>query len=284
MAQIRTTPSDPETGETYGPAPLSVDFDASGSTDPENEALSYEWDFGDGGDTASGPNASHTYQTAGAYTATLTVTDERGNADTASTTVYAGNDGPPRPVIDSITVGGEAKDTFEVGQQISLQGSSAPDANGPVELRWNVIRHHTAPNTHAHAYEEFGDGTASFDAPAPEDLLSTGPEGNYLQVVLTATDSQGLSRTVSRDLRPETTDVRFSTSPNGFFVTVGGERVRAPRTLLLWEGSTLNVYAPPQTNDGRRYVFSRWSDGGASRHEIVVPEEDAGYIAGFKRK
>lgn len=57
-------------------------FDASASTDNVG-VLSYSWNFGDGS-TATGATASHVYSTAGAYTATLTVTDGAGNSATAT--------------------------------------------------------------------------------------------------------------------------------------------------------------------------------------------------------
>jgi PKD repeat protein len=50
----------------------SVDFTADATTD--GLALTYEWDFGDGG-TGTGQNPSHTYATAGTFDVTLTVTD-----------------------------------------------------------------------------------------------------------------------------------------------------------------------------------------------------------------
>ncbi|WP_432081397.1 S8 family serine peptidase [Streptomyces sp. WAC 04229] len=63
------------------------DFDASGSTDPDGDIASYAWDFGDGGKD-TGVTASHRYPAAQQnFTATLTVTDRTGHADTASRTV-----------------------------------------------------------------------------------------------------------------------------------------------------------------------------------------------------
>ena len=66
-----------------------INFDASGSYDPDGTIVSYEWDFGDG-DTATGVTTSHAYSSAGMYTVTLTVTDDDGNTDTATAikTVY----------------------------------------------------------------------------------------------------------------------------------------------------------------------------------------------------
>lgn len=68
---------------TEGSAPLEVRFDASSSTDPDGNIVSYDWDFGDG-NTGSGRIVTHTYETPGAYTPSLTVTDDRGATHTAT--------------------------------------------------------------------------------------------------------------------------------------------------------------------------------------------------------
>lgn len=57
--------------------PATVGVDGQNSTDPDGTIQAYAWDFGNG-KTASGPTASYTYQTAGRYTITLTVTDNDG--------------------------------------------------------------------------------------------------------------------------------------------------------------------------------------------------------------
>jgi PKD repeat protein len=68
---------------TSGVAPLTVEFDASGSNDTDGSIVSYAWNFGDGAyDTGS--TLSHTYTASGTYTVMLTVTDDDG--DTGSTT------------------------------------------------------------------------------------------------------------------------------------------------------------------------------------------------------
>jgi len=48
---------------------------------------SYEWDFGDK-DTSTSEYPTHTYNTAGSYTVSLTVTDDRGNTDTETRDEY----------------------------------------------------------------------------------------------------------------------------------------------------------------------------------------------------
>lgn len=56
---------------------LTVSFSGAASSDPDGNALSYAWDFGDG-TAGAGATPSHTYAAAGAYTATLTVSDGLG--------------------------------------------------------------------------------------------------------------------------------------------------------------------------------------------------------------
>jgi PKD repeat protein len=57
--------------------------DASGSSDPDGDALTYRWDFGDGA-VDSGVNVSHEYAASGVYIVTLTANDgELQSTDTA---------------------------------------------------------------------------------------------------------------------------------------------------------------------------------------------------------
>lgn len=81
-------------------ANCEVFFDGSASRDPDGGALTFEWDFGDGG-TGSGMRPAHTYQEPGTYTVTLTVTDDSGtNCGTASDTLVIEANEQPVPVID----------------------------------------------------------------------------------------------------------------------------------------------------------------------------------------
>ena len=66
-----------------GLAPLTVNFNATGSKDSDGTISSYSWRFGDSG-TGNGSTVQHTYQSAGTYTAQLTVKDNDGSTDTAA--------------------------------------------------------------------------------------------------------------------------------------------------------------------------------------------------------
>ncbi len=80
----------PYEGQEGSPVPLS----AAGSSDPDGDAITYEWDFGDGS-TGTGVEPSHTYADNGTYVVSLTVTDARGVTSAAAvTTAVIGNVAP----------------------------------------------------------------------------------------------------------------------------------------------------------------------------------------------
>lgn len=62
---------------SYGQAPLNVQFNASCSSDPDGNGLTYTWDFGDGG-SGSGQFTDYWFYFQGFYQVQLTVTDPSG--------------------------------------------------------------------------------------------------------------------------------------------------------------------------------------------------------------
>ncbi len=73
-----------EATPSSGTAPLTVVFDATDSSDPDGDTLSYSWNFGDESDSATGETVIHTYQTTGLFQATLEVDDGNGAMSNAS--------------------------------------------------------------------------------------------------------------------------------------------------------------------------------------------------------
>lgn len=71
---------------TSGEAPLTVEFNASSSVDPDGTIDSYEWEFGDGF-SGSGETTTHTYHEGGDYQVNLAVTDDDGKTDYAQQTI-----------------------------------------------------------------------------------------------------------------------------------------------------------------------------------------------------
>jgi PKD repeat protein len=94
------------TSATSGEAPHNVDFDGTHSYDLNGNRLivSHDWDFGDG-NSGTGIYPSHTYMSAGNFTATLTVTDDEGG--TGSDTVVITVSTPPPPAETDHLASGE---------------------------------------------------------------------------------------------------------------------------------------------------------------------------------
>ena len=261
---------------TSGPAPLTVNFNGSASSDPDGDTLTYDWDFGDGTAHSSSASPSHTYTAAGTYTAALHVSDGRGGQDSATVRIDAGNT-PPVPTIDSPT----PTDRFAVGQVMTLNGHATDAQDGTLPssaLTWTVIKHH---DTHVHPFlpPTAGNGI-QITGPDPEDIAAT--TTTYLELQLTATDSRGLSQTVTQELRPKLVDMTFTTSPPGLGLTLNGIPITTPRTQVSWEAWNLNVKASTQSDSsGRPLAFASWSDGGAASHTITTPASPASYTATF---
>lgn len=71
--------ADPESG----PAPLTVQFDGTGSSAPDDTITDYYWDFGDG-DTSRQAQPIHVYTAGGTYTVTLRAVTAGGVEGTAT--------------------------------------------------------------------------------------------------------------------------------------------------------------------------------------------------------
>jgi glucose/arabinose dehydrogenase len=272
------------TGPNYGSLPLTVKFDGSASQDPDGDTpLSYIWKFGDGSPTVetTTPTTSHTYNTtpsAGFYTAELKVRDARGALSAAATVkVFPGN-GPPSVTIESPA----SSKLFKVGEQIVLQGSATDLQDGQLPdsaLSWEVRQWHNG--SHFHPFTSGTGNNVMFNTPGPEDLFATGA-GNYLEIRLTATDSKGLSETVTQELQPHRVNVTFASQPSGLSLQVNDETFTTPRTLVSWEGYKLNATAPsPQSLSETTYVFSSWSDGGAQSHDVITEAQPSTYTATY---
>ena len=271
VAVISATP-------TYGAAPLTVNFSATGSNDPDGDTLTYEWNFGDGSAHASGAQVSHQYSK-GTYIAALTVRDPYGGVSSATQRIDSGNT-PPVAAISAPAAGFR----FRAGEQITLRGSATDPEDGtlpPARLRWTVLLHH---NSHTHPYAGPSSGNSlAITAPPPEDLAAT--TTSYLEVRLTATDSQGLSSTITRELRPTLVNITFDTVPAGRTLVINNTTFTAPKTFVSWENYALTIDSPAQRDgSGNWIVVTGWADGPVAtpaRRTIQTPATATTYTATF---
>ena len=168
IAIINATP-------TNGNAPITVNFDASESTD-DNEISSYSWDFGDG-TNGTGINISHTYTSVNTFTVILTVTDAAGLMDTATIEIVVSQDNTgnlaPDAVASATPMNGEAP------LLVNFDASSSTDDNGIILYTW-----------------DFGDGSTGTGQNPSHTYTSIGT----LNVILTVTDAEGLTDTTTLEI------------------------------------------------------------------------------------
>jgi glucose/arabinose dehydrogenase len=266
-----------------GNAPLTVQFSGAGSTDPEGGALTYAWDLdGDGAyDDSTIVNPTWTYSTPAAVPVGLRVTDPGGLSATTTVTVTVGNPPSSAPVvtIDNPT----ASTQWSVGQTIPFAGhaTDAQDGTLPASaLRWQLtLQHCTSPtNCHAHNVQSWtGISSGSFVAPDHE-------YPSFLDLTLTATDSDGNATSQTVRLSPRTVVLTFQSNPSGARLVVGGVEQVAPFTRTVIVGSNNSISAPSPQNLflGLPFRFSNWSDGGAQSHNITAPATPTTYRANFR--
>ena len=169
----------------------AVTVNGSSSTDPDGEALTYAWTFGDGG-TATGVSASHTYAGPGTYDISLTVTDPRGGTNTKTVSYVVAANQAPTANFTATASGVNA---------VSVNGGSSTDPDGDsLTYAWT-----------------FGDGGTATGVSASHTYA--GP-GTY-DISLTVNDGRGgtNTKTVSYVV-PDDPDPGAPTLANGQLVSI----------------------------------------------------------------
>ncbi len=259
-----------------GNRPLTVTFDAAGSSDPDpGDLLISEWDLdGDGDfDDSTARRPQRTYLHGGTYAVSLRVTDTSGAVDTDSLTVTVTS--TPVASIASPLPGPR----WTVGDTIGFSGSATDEEDGALPaaaLDWSAVAIHCAAGG---ACEEQAigawPGTASGSFAAP-DL----PYPAHLVIRLTAADSDGETHTDSVRLDAQPANLALTSNPAGATVLVNGTPVTTPATEQVIANSHSDLSVPsPQTFGNVTHRFSSWSDGQARAHSVLVPAAGAAHEA-----
>jgi PKD repeat protein len=239
-------------GETF-------EFDGSSSSDADGDDLDYTWDFDDG-TTSTNRKPAHVFEEPGKYDVILMVTDTAGLAQQSSMVITIGK--PPTVTISSPLEG----DEFYVGQIFQLKGAAFDFQGNRLDdskLTWEVRKHHA---DHYHPFLDPTDGNdvILFPAPEPEDFFAS--TNSYLQVILKATDSDGLTTEVDRLIQPWKVNVDIESVPPGIEVSVDLYPLVTNDQIVSWKDHKLNVLAKDQPP----YKFQSWWDGNTQRERKIT--------------
>ena len=172
LVDVNSSPAADISAEDIACVGESMKFNGAKSTDPDNDKLTYTWDFGDG-TTASAANVKHAYAKGGTYKATLFVDDGKNSDCSGSTKMHYVNVNTP-PVAEA---GPDLLICVTDKVEFDATESYDPD-NDNLVYTW-----------------DFGDGTT---AKGPKTSHIYRDIGTY-KVVLTISDDSGTECNVSQD-------------------------------------------------------------------------------------
>ena len=240
-------------------------FNASKSSDPDGDILTYSWDFGDGR-KATQPNPRVSYPVAGQYSVQLKVTDPEGAISQTDATISVGT--LPTAVMESPAYG----EQFTVGQVLRLKGRGK-DSNGrPIpdsQIFWEVRQIH---GNHFHPFLDLvaGNNFNLQPAPPPEDHLAA--ENSFLKIYMHVVDSNGLTKSIPRNIYPNKVSIDIdSKTRRGLKVLTDGFAVITPATITSWQNHTMTLSVSDQGN----FVFESWNIGGGRTTKYLVPKAAA---------
>jgi glucose/arabinose dehydrogenase/PKD repeat protein len=179
----------------FGASPLSVSF-TNTSVDPEGQALTHQWDFGDGtGSVEAAPTHVFTADGPTTFSVRLTVTDPAGAAADTVLTISVNNT-PPEVEITSPRAGQEYSMAGQTSVAARARIADAEHARDTLTCVWQVSLHHDS-----HVHDE-----PPVEACETDFVVSpAGCEDHtfFYRAALTVTDPAGLSTRRSVDLHPD---------------------------------------------------------------------------------
>lgn len=125
------------TNEAVTGSELTMKFDASTSSDPDGDTITYNWNFGDG-NTASGIEVRHTYAAEGTYTVVLTVNDGK-EEDKESSVIEVMKDGIPSQCGFNTPIANALSSVNSTYNHIFVLGNG-PDLSSITDftINWNL--------------------------------------------------------------------------------------------------------------------------------------------------
>ena len=180
-----------------GTSPLTVNLSSNGSTDPDGNPITYNWNFGDGTANSTAANPTHTFSATGSrgFTVTLTVTDNGGLTDTKTLVISVNNTAPSVRITNPLN---DSKYTLTGATQAVLQSTVTDNDAASMQYAWQVTLRH---NNHEHR-----EPIINQQSPTVQ-ISPIGCDGEtyYYLIELQVTDNGGLTARDSVKIYPDCT-------------------------------------------------------------------------------
>ncbi|REG81362.1 PQQ-dependent sugar dehydrogenase [Algoriphagus antarcticus] len=123
--------------KSTGATPLTVNFSSAGTQDLDtDDAVKFQWEFGDNGATSTDENPSYTFNEPGVFKVKLTATDLKGETASSFLEVKVGNDAP------KVSIDWEGNRSFYFGEETINYAVTATDKEDgqidPSQINLNV--------------------------------------------------------------------------------------------------------------------------------------------------
>jgi large repetitive protein len=226
---------------------LKVSLDAGGSADSDGTVASYAWSF-EGGGSATGETATHTFASAGTYDVTLVVTDDDGATGTLTKQVTVVANQAPTAAFSTSTD----------GLTVSVDAAASADADGTIA-------------SYAWSYEGGGSDTG-------KTASHTFASGGTYDVTLVVTDDEGKTGTLTKQVTvtapppnaPPT--AAFTTSVAGGVVQVdAGGSTDSDGTITGYAWSAPDATTPTKTGATASFTFT---SSGSHTIKLTVTDDD----------
>ncbi len=237
-------------------APFNAQFIGSGSSDADpGDTLTYDWHFQDGTPDSHQISPAHTFQNAGSYDVTLTVSDGHPGG-TVETDLWIDVANTP-PTVSLLSP--DPSFRYAIGDTINVHVDAEDTQDGPIPDAQISTQVRLIHLDHFHPITDFTGRTASFAA------LDHGSDFTFYEIITTATDNFGRTTTSTFDILPNKQPVTITSTPPGVTVSVDGDQATTPYTFMSIVNEHHEIDAPADLTVGSsHYAFNEWTQGAVS--------------------
>ncbi len=251
----------------------AINFTANGS-DPDNDPLTYSWDFGDTG-TSTSQNPTHSYATAGTYAAKVTVSDGKGGSatDTVNVTVTAPVNHDP-----TVTAGRTPTGSVAANTAIAFTAAAADTDGDTLTYAWDFGDTATsAAQNPSHSYAAAGTYTAKV-------TVTDGKGGSATDQLSITVTAATCPTTFRDDFNGTSLDPTWSVVRPSGTLTVGGGVVSIPTEsgdIYQTTNTATNIVLRPGPTSGAWTMTAKINHHGLTRYQqggIILYGDDDNYI------